>query len=212
MTAPLDRIREAGVVAVLRGVDPDRVVPVAEALCDGGVRAVEVTADTPGLTDLVADLATAVGDRAAVGAGTVLDAATARGVLAAGGEFVVSPSFHPPVVEACHRAGALAVPGVMTPTEAVRAAETGAGLLKLFPAATLGPGHLRALRGPLGHLPFLPTGGIDPDNAGAFVAAGAVGVGAGSALVDPDAVERGDYAALTDRAERLVDAVAAARE
>lgn len=207
----IERLVDGGVVAVLRGVDPDDVVPVARAAVAGGVGAVEVTADTPGAMEMVAALAEALGDDALVGAGTVLDAATARAALRSGAEFVVSPSFHPDVVDVGNRYGAPVVPGVATPTEAVTAYEAGADAVKLFPAAALGPDYLAALLGPLPQLPVVPTGGIDADNAGAFVEAGAVAVGAGGAIVDADAVARGDYDAVTERARALVEAVEAAR-
>jgi len=205
------RIVEGGVVAVLRDVDADEVVPVARAVVEGGVRAVEVTADTPGAMDQVAAVAEDLGDVALVGAGTVLDAETARAALLAGSAFVVSPSFHRDVVEVCNRYGAPVVPGVATPTEAVEAYAAGADLVKLFPAAALGPAYLAALQGPLSQIPVMPTGGIDAANAGAFVEAGAVAVGAGSSIVDADAMARGDLEAVTERARALVEAVDSAR-
>lgn len=207
-----DRIEESGVVAVLRGVDEDAIVPVAKGVFEGGVRAIEVTADAPRASEMVADVDRALEDTdAIVGAGTVLDAAAARSVIEAGAEFVLAPNLNTDVVEVCNRYGVVAVPGVMTPTEAVEAVETGADILKMFPASTVGPGHIGALKGPLGDLPIMPTGGIDTDNVADFFDAGAIAVGAGSSLVNYDAIERDDWEGVRNRAAEFVDVVETAR-
>ncbi|GAA0208700.1 bifunctional 4-hydroxy-2-oxoglutarate aldolase/2-dehydro-3-deoxy-phosphogluconate aldolase [Halobacterium noricense] len=205
-------MRESGVVAVLRGAEPETVVDTAEALVAGGVTALEVTADTAGATDMIATLSAELGDDALVGAGTVLDSETARAAVAAGAEFVVSPSFDEGVVETCNRYGVLCAPGVMTPTEAVEASEAGAEMVKVFPAKTVGPDHVAAMKGPLGQLEIMPTGGVSADNAGEYIEAGAVCVGAGSALVDRDLVDAGDFDAITERAERFRAVIEDARE
>ena len=207
----IGRLVDGGVVAVLRGVDPDDAVPVARAVVEGGVRAVEVTVDSPDALETIEAVADELGEVALVGAGTVLDAETARAAMLAGAEFVVSPSLHRDVIEVCNRYGAPVIPGIATPTEAVEAFEAGADAVKLFPASALGPEYLAALGGPLPQIPVVPTGGIDAENAGAFVEAGAVAVGAGSSIVDAEAVARGDYDEVTDRARALVEAVEAAR-
>lgn len=207
----LDVLRESGVVAVLRGAEAETVVDTAEALVAGGVTALEVTADTAGSTAMIRTLSEELGDDVLVGAGTVLDAATAQSAIAAGAEFVVSPSFHEDVVETCNRYGVLVAPGVMTPTEAVEAFEAGADVVKVFPAATLGPDHLAAMKGPLAQIPMLPTGGVSTENAGDYVEAGAIAVGAGSALVDPTAVRAGDFEAITERARAFRSVIDEAR-
>ena len=204
-------LRESGVVAVLRGGEPGTVIDTVEALLAGGVTAIEITADTEGAGDLIAEVDGSFPE-AVVGAGTVLDAETARTCLLAGAEFVVSPSLHEEVIQTANRYGALVAPGVMTPTEAVRGREAGADLLKVFPASTVGPGHLSAIRGPLGEVPLMPTGGIALENVEAYIKAGAVCVGAGSSLVDYDAVERGEPETVTETAREFRDRIAAARE
>jgi 2-dehydro-3-deoxyphosphogluconate aldolase/(4S)-4-hydroxy-2-oxoglutarate aldolase len=209
----MERIVESGVVAVLRGMDPDVAVETAEALAAGGVTALEFTADTPGAMEMIREVSAAFdGEDVVVGAGTVLDAATARTALLAGAEFVVCPSLHEDVIEVCNRYAAPVAPGVMTPTEAVEAYEMGADLVKVFPAKTVGPSHVSALKGPLGHLTIMPTGGVGLDNVGEFIEAGADVVGAGSAIVDEDAVAAGDFDALTETAEAFRAEIAAARE
>jgi 2-dehydro-3-deoxyphosphogluconate aldolase/(4S)-4-hydroxy-2-oxoglutarate aldolase len=203
---------ESGVVAVMRGMDPDAAIEAVTAFREGGVTAVEFTADTPGAMDMIEAVAASFDDEVILGAGTVLDAETARAALLAGAEFVVSPSLHEDVIETCNRYAAPTAPGILTPTEAVRAVEAGADAVKLFPAATVGPGHLSALKGPLGHVEIMPTGGVGLDNAADFVAAGAACVGVGSALVDDEAIAAGDFEQLTETAAALVDAVESARE
>ncbi len=210
--ATLDRIADAGVVAVLRGVDADHAVETARALARGGVGAVEVTLDATGAVETLAAVRTALDDETLVGAGTVMDAAAASRAVGAGAEFVVAPHVDTSVVETANRYGVAAMPGAMTPTEAVRAAEAGADAVKVFPAATVGPAHLRRLRGPLPQIPLVPTGGVDADSVDEFFAAGATAVGAGSALVDDAAVAAGDWDAVEARAREFVGAVADARD
>lgn len=210
--ATLDRIAESGVIAVLRGVDADRAVETARALARGGVGAVEVTLDATDAVETLAAVRAALPDETLVGAGTVMDAAAASRAVGAGAEFVVAPHVDAAVVETANRYGVAAMPGAMTPTEAVRAAEAGADAVKVFPAATVGPAHLRRLRGPLPQIPLVPTGGVDADNVGDFLAAGATAVGAGGALVDDAAVAAGDWDAVEARASEFVDAVADARD
>ena len=206
------RIVDSGVTAVLRGVDEDDIVPVAEAIHDGGVTALEVTADGKRASEKIAAIDRALeGTDAIVGAGTVMDGAAARNVVEAGAKFVLAPNLNEAVIDVCNRAGVVTVPGVMTPTEADRAMAAGADMLKMFPASTVGPDHIGALRGPLGDIPIMPTGGVDTDNVADYFAAGAVAVGAGSALVDHDAIEREDWDAVADSAAAFVAAVEDAR-
>jgi 2-dehydro-3-deoxyphosphogluconate aldolase / (4S)-4-hydroxy-2-oxoglutarate aldolase len=206
------RIGENGVLAVLRGVDEDDIVPVARAVHEAGVGALEVTADGKRAAERVAaidrDLA---GTDAIVGAGTVLDAASAQSVIDAGAEFVVSPHVDPEIVRVCNRHGVLSAPGVMTPTEAVTAIDAGADILKMFPASTVGPSHIGALQGPLGDVDVIPTGGIGTDNVADYLDAGAIAVGAGSSVVDYEAIEDGDMERVRQTAAAFVEAVENAR-
>lgn len=203
---------DSGVVAVLRGIPRDQIVDVAEAIHAGGVTALEVTADAGDYAEMIAAIDDALAETdAVVGAGTVLDEPTARRAIDAGAEFVLAPNFDEAVVDSCNRAQVVCIPGVMTPTEAVDALEAGADILKLFPASVVGPDHVGALRGPLGDIPIMPTGGVSADNAADYFDAGAVAVGAGSALVDYEAIERGDMDAVEARAAEFVDAVESAR-
>jgi 2-dehydro-3-deoxyphosphogluconate aldolase/(4S)-4-hydroxy-2-oxoglutarate aldolase len=207
-----ERIEDSGVVAVLRGVPAEQGPAVADAVVDGGVSALEVTAESPDAMAMLETLSERYSDEpVSVGVGTVIDSETARAAQLAGASFVVCPTFDPDVVEICNRYDTLVAPGVFTPTEAQRAFEAGADLLKIFPAKTGGPAHVAALSGPLPQLPLIPTGGVGPENAGEYIDAGAVAVGAGSAIVSDAAVEREDYDTITENARAVVDAVETAR-
>jgi 2-dehydro-3-deoxyphosphogluconate aldolase / (4S)-4-hydroxy-2-oxoglutarate aldolase len=210
--ASLERIVDGGVVAVLRGVTEGTVHEIAGALADGGVTAVEVTADTPGAMRMIEELSTSLPRETAVGVGTVLDSETARAASLAGAEFVITPTLDREVIETANRYGQIVMPGIFTPTEALRAYEAGADAVKLFPASSVGPGHIKSIHGPLGQIPIVPTGGVDLENAAEYIEAGALAVGAGSALVSDEIVEREDWDALTERAREFVGTVEAARE
>ncbi|WP_128906627.1 bifunctional 4-hydroxy-2-oxoglutarate aldolase/2-dehydro-3-deoxy-phosphogluconate aldolase [Halorubrum amylolyticum] len=212
MNETLSRLVDSGVVAVLRGVEADQLIEITEALREGGVTAVEITADTPDVAEKLGEVAGSFDEEVVVGTGTVLDSETARTTLMAGAEFVVSPSLHEDVIETCNRYGAVSAPGVMTPTEAIRGYEAGADFVKVFPAKTVGPAHLGAMKGPLGQIPMMPTGGVGPDNAAKYIDAGAFAVGAGGALVDYDAAARGDYDEITETAREFTRVVEEARD
>jgi 2-dehydro-3-deoxyphosphogluconate aldolase/(4S)-4-hydroxy-2-oxoglutarate aldolase len=204
-------LEELGAVAVLRLESAERLRPVVDALIEGGVRAVEVTMTTRGALDALAKHSAALGDSALLGAGTVLDAATARLAIAAGARFVVSPMLSLDVIRTCQRYDVLAIPGAFTPTEIATAWEAGADLVKVFPGGLLGPGYLRELFGPFPHLRLMPTGGVTLETAADFLAAGAAAVGLGGALLEKAAILKGDHARITERARLLAAAVREAR-
>jgi 2-dehydro-3-deoxyphosphogluconate aldolase/(4S)-4-hydroxy-2-oxoglutarate aldolase len=204
-------IEEAGVVAVIRVQDATRLRAVVEALAEGGVRALEVTMTVPGATELIRELSSSLSNDVLLGAGTVLDPQTAARVVDAGAKFVVSPVFRPVMIDVCHRLGVPALPGCFSPTEILTAWETGADIVKVFPATALGPGFLTDVRGPLPHLKLMPTGGVTLDNAGDWIRAGAVAVGVGTALLDRAAIAAGNYSVLRDNAARIVAGIRAAR-
>jgi 2-dehydro-3-deoxyphosphogluconate aldolase / (4S)-4-hydroxy-2-oxoglutarate aldolase len=206
----LRTIERERVIAIVRFDDGSQVRPVAEALAEGGVRIIEVTMTIRGALDALAALASESSELL-VGAGTVLDSETARFAILRGARFVVGPTFRPKVVELCHRYDVAAVPGAFTPTEIVRAWEAGADLVKLFPAGSLGPSYLKELRGPLPDLRLIPTGGVTAENAAEFLGAGAFAVGLGGALVDRDAVVRGEYGRITEHVQRLMRSIRPAR-
>lgn len=204
-------VEQAGIVAIIRMKEPDKVRAVVDAIAAGGVTTLEVTMTVPNAVGLIAELAPAMPSGFLLGAGTVVDAATALRVIDAGAQFVVSPVFRRQVIAACHERDVPTMPGCFTPTEILDAWDLGADIVKVFPATALGPGFLKDLRGPLPQVKLMPTGGVTIDNAGEWIKGGAAAVGIGTALLDAKAIAAGDYAALTANARRLVANVRAAR-
>ncbi|MCT2537021.1 bifunctional 4-hydroxy-2-oxoglutarate aldolase/2-dehydro-3-deoxy-phosphogluconate aldolase [Aquibacillus koreensis] len=209
----LDRLIDSGVVAVIRKATPDTIIPIAKALSAGGVKGIEITVETPGALAVIEKAAKELGDDdAIVGAGTVLDAETARMALMAGAKFVFSPTVNVETIKMTKRYGAVCVAGAFTPTEILTAYENGSDLIKVFPASVVGPRFFKDVRGPLPQIPLMPTGGIDVDNVGEYIKNGAVAVGAGSTLVK--ATDNADEAyckALTEKAKQFVAEVKKAR-
>jgi 2-dehydro-3-deoxyphosphogluconate aldolase / (4S)-4-hydroxy-2-oxoglutarate aldolase len=201
----------SGVVAVMRAPSAEILQDIAQALLEGGVPAIEVTMTTPRAIDAIEKLADRFGDQAIVGVGTVLDAATARDAIAAGAQFVVSPTLCPEVIQTTRRYGRISVPGAFTPTEILAAWTAGADLVKVFPATKLGPEYLKDILAPLPMLRLTPTGGVDVRNVGDWIRAGASCVGAGAALVSREAMAKKDWTAITASARAFVEAIRAAR-
>jgi 2-dehydro-3-deoxyphosphogluconate aldolase/(4S)-4-hydroxy-2-oxoglutarate aldolase len=207
----LQLMLETGSVGVVRTDSSSRLLQVAAALREGGLNCIEITMTTPGALRAIEEVAGKL-DGVLMGAGTVLDASTARQAILAGAKFLVTPTVALDVIEMCHRYSVVVIPGAMTPTEILTAWEAGADMVKVFPADILGPAYLKAVRGPLPQIPLVPTGGITADNAGEFIKAGAALVCAGGWLVDKKAVDEGRYETLTKRARQLLDAVEKARK
>src|SRR5580765_5097452 len=204
------QVEALGIVAVIRLKDPGRLRAVVDAMAEGGVRALEVTMTVPGAVDLIRSLAATLPDGFLLGAGTVIDPATARAVIDAGARFVVGPVFRPDVIAACHERDVPAMPGCFSPTEILAAHECGADIIKVFPATMLGPQFLKDVRAPLPQVKLMPTGGVTLDNAGDWIRAGAVAVGLGSALLDIAAIDGNRLDVITANARRVVASVAAA--
>jgi len=205
------QVETLGIVAVIRLKDPAKLRALVDAIAAGGVRALEVTMTVPGAVGLIRDLAPTLPDGFLLGAGTVTDAATARAVIDAGASFVVSPVFRPEVIAACHERDVAAMPGCFSPTEILAAYESGADIVKVFPATALGPQFIKDVRGPLPQVKLMPTGGVTLENAGDWIRAGAVAVGLGSALVDAKAIEANRWDVITANARLVVANVGGAR-
>jgi 2-dehydro-3-deoxyphosphogluconate aldolase/(4S)-4-hydroxy-2-oxoglutarate aldolase len=195
------------VVAVVRAASGEQLVEVAEALAAGGIDAVEITFTVPQAHRVIEKVAAKLGGRILLGAGTVLDAETARIALLSGAEFVVSPILDLRVIEVCRRYGKLVMPGAFSPTEVLAAWQAGADIVKLFPSDVLGPTYLKGLAGPLPQIRLMPTGGVNLDTIGAYLQAGAFALGVGGALVDPKLVEAGHVSEIQARAKKFADAV-----
>jgi len=173
-------------IAILRGIGPDEVVPIGRALFESGFRLIEIPLNSPAPLESIRLLANELGEQAHVGAGTVLRASQVADVAAAGGGFIVSPNANPDVIRATKAAELLSFPGAATPTEGFAALEAGADGLKLFPAEQIGPAVVKAWRAVFpADIPLVPVGGIRPDTMASFVAAGASGFGLGSSLYSP---------------------------
>ena len=195
-----------GIVAIVRTQQAAQVAPLVEALLAGGIKAIEITMTTPNALAAIREASQVVGSRGVVGVGTVLDAETCRAAVAAGAEYVVTPICRTELVAVAHAAGCPIMLGSYTPTEAQTAHEAGADFIKIFPADTLGPNYIKALRAPLPHLRIVPTGGVDVQNVGDFLKAGCAAVGVGSSLVSAKILQEADWAELTRRSAAFVAA------
>ncbi|MFV8830321.1 bifunctional 4-hydroxy-2-oxoglutarate aldolase/2-dehydro-3-deoxy-phosphogluconate aldolase [Alkalihalobacterium sp. APHAB7] len=208
----LDRIKENGVVAIIRGADPKNILHIAKALHEGGIQTLEITVETPKVMTLIESVRTEYPDLI-VGAGTVLDPETARAAILAGSQFIFSPTVNEETIRLTKRYGVISIPGALTPTEILTAYEHGADVIKVFPANIYGPGYLKDVHGPLPHIPLMPTGGIDLHNVGDYIQTGAVAVGLGSALVNTKKEMTDEYFEdLTQKSKSFVEAVRKARE
>lgn len=204
-------IEATGVVAVVRLKNASVGGEVARALAAGGVTIIEVTMTVPDAVRLIEELCRTLPAGVIVGAGTVLDGGTAREVISAGARFVVSPVFRPDVIAMSHRHDVPVMPGCFTPTEILDAWDAGADIVKVFPATALGPGFFKDMRGPLPHVRMMPTGGVTRENAGAWIRAGAVAIGVGTALVETAAVAERRFEAIAESARHFIAAVRQAR-
>ena len=200
------RLREVGIIPIIRASSADVVLPVAEALHQAGLPIAEITMTVPNAIDAIRAVAKRFAGKMLVGAGTVTDAETARRAVDAGAEFIVSPGLVREVIEAAHNVDVAVLPGALTPSEVFEAFHSGADLVKVFPVQSVGgAAYLRALRGPFPDIPLVPTGGVTLENIGEMFKAGAAAVGIGSELVSKDALARRDYAAIGALATQFLD-------
>jgi 2-dehydro-3-deoxyphosphogluconate aldolase / (4S)-4-hydroxy-2-oxoglutarate aldolase len=207
----LKRITDAGLVAVVRAETSEQALRIAEATVAGGCPAIEVTFTVPGAHRVIEALAARYKPSELIlGAGTVLDPETARIAILSGATYVVSPSLNVETVRLCNRYQVPVMPGVMTIRDCIEAMEAGADIIKLFPGEAFGPGLIKAIKGPLPQAPLMPTGGVDVNNVGEWIKAGAVAVGAGSSLTG--GAKTGDYEAITRTAREFIERIRAARE
>jgi 2-dehydro-3-deoxyphosphogluconate aldolase/(4S)-4-hydroxy-2-oxoglutarate aldolase len=200
-------IRETGIIAIMRAQSTEHLIAAADAIKEGGVRAIEVTMTTPGALNVIATATRKYGDEVLFGAGTVLDAETARAAILAGAAFIVAPTLNLDVIALCNRYGIPVVPGGFTPTELLTAWEAGADLVKLFPAEIGGPDLVKAILAPLPQLQIVPVGGVNLGTAAEFIRKGAAALGVGSSLVDQKLLDSGDMVELTRRAAAFVEEV-----
>jgi 2-dehydro-3-deoxyphosphogluconate aldolase / (4S)-4-hydroxy-2-oxoglutarate aldolase len=208
----LRRIREVGVVPVVRASSAEEALQVIEAIKAGGVPILEITMTVPRAVSVIEQVIAAYGNDAVVGAGTVLDADTARACILAGAQFVVSPALDLGTIACCRRYGVAVMPGALTPTEVVQAWTAGADFVKIFPAGALGgASYLKALKAPLPQIELIPTGGVSLKTAADFIKAGASALGVGADLVDTKALREGRGDLITERARQYIEIVRESR-
>ncbi|HUU91364.1 MAG TPA: bifunctional 4-hydroxy-2-oxoglutarate aldolase/2-dehydro-3-deoxy-phosphogluconate aldolase [Phycisphaerae bacterium] len=207
----LKTLCDVGIVPVVRAKSADALADIAKALLEGGVPITEVTMTVPGAIDGIRRLVETFGSEVLVGVGSVTDPLQADEAMDAGAQFVVGPVLVPEVIVAANARDTVVIPGAYSATEVFQAHTLGADVVKIFPAGVGGPAYFKALLAPMPFLKLMPTGGVDLKTAGAFIKAGAVTLGAGSALVEKQAVADGDWARITDLARRFRDEVEKAR-
>lgn len=206
------RYLASGVVAIMRATSSDQLLRAAEAVLAGGVAAIEVTMTTPGSLDVIEQAVGRLGSEAAFGAGTVLDAESARAAILAGAQFIVAPSIDLATIELCRRYAVPIMPGAFTATEILSCWQAGADYVKVFPAGVGGPGLIKALKAPLPQVRMIPVGGVTLGNTADFVRAGAVAVGVGNELVNQAVLDDQDMRQITERAVRFREQVAIGRQ
>ncbi len=201
------RLKEERLVVILRDIADDQIIPVAEALYQGGIRLLEITMNTEGAVHQITQLSRLFQDKMMIGAGTVWDTETAQAAIEAGAAYLITPNLDEEVIAYGKNQQIDVLPGVMTPTEIVRAYRAGAAMVKLFPFGSLGVRYLRELQGPLRHISMVAVGGITLDNIKEVFAAGAAGIGIGGSVLDQEAMRKGEYHVLSDKARKFVEAV-----
>jgi 2-dehydro-3-deoxyphosphogluconate aldolase/(4S)-4-hydroxy-2-oxoglutarate aldolase len=208
----IKQIKDIGLIPVVRATSADEAMRAIDAIREGGVSVLEITMTVPGAVGVIEQLTKKYGSDVLVGAGTVLDAETARACMLSGAQFIVSPALNLETIECCRRYGVAVMPGALTPTEVVQAWTAGADLVKVFPAGALGgASYLKALKAPLPHIEMVPTGGVSLKTAADFIKAGASALGIGADLVDLKAIRDGQASVITERAKQFVQIVREAR-
>jgi 2-dehydro-3-deoxyphosphogluconate aldolase/(4S)-4-hydroxy-2-oxoglutarate aldolase len=207
------RVFEVGIVPVVRAASAKNAIAAAEAIAAGGISIVEITMTVPGALDVISQLADSGSGDVLLGAGTVLDADTAKRCFDAGAQFLVTPGFDLETINAARNADKVIMAGALTPTEVIAAWRGGADFIKVFPASALGgANYIRALRAPLPQIPLVPTGGVNVNTAADFLKAGAAALGIGGELVSAAALSSGDTAQITKLAKQYLEIVRQTRE
>ena len=211
-TDVIQRIRDTGLIPVVRAESADLAMRAVEAIKTGGVDVLEVTMTVPGAIDVIAKLAATFGTEVVIGAGTVLDPDTANKCVQAGAQFIVSPALNEETIAFCRANDVAVFPGALTPTEVVRAWNVGADAVKVFPAGAVGgASYLKALKAPLPQIELVPTGGVSLKTAADFIKAGAMALGVGADLVDTKALRENHDEVITERARQFLEIVREAR-
>jgi 2-dehydro-3-deoxyphosphogluconate aldolase/(4S)-4-hydroxy-2-oxoglutarate aldolase len=209
----ITRIIETGLIPVVRAESADIAMRAIDAIKEGGISVLEITMTVPGAIRVIEEVARRFGEDAIVGAGTVLDAETARACILAGAQFIVSPALDLDTISCCRRYSIPVMPGAMTPSEVVTAWKAGADFVKVFPAnAVGGASYIKALKAPLPQVELVPTGGVSLKTAADFIKAGAAALGVGADLVDTAALRNGEDKVISARAKQFIEIIKSARE
>lgn len=208
----IGRIEDAKVISILRGIEKEKLLKVADALCKGGIRFMEVTfdhktGDFKKTSDAIKTLCSEFAGKMEIGAGTVTSVELVKMAAEAGAKFIISPDCNVEVIKETKKLGMVSIPGAFTATEILQAINAGADFIKVFPAGIAGPDYIKAIRAPIPQAKLMAVGGIDSSNASAFIKAGCVGVGVGGKLANLKAIEEGRYELLTQAAEEMISAV-----
>ncbi len=210
----IEKIKEGKIIVIVRGVAKEKLIPLAEAMYDGGIRLLECTYDASGKTPdsetagNIEMLAKHFEGRMLIGAGTVLTERQIELTAAAGGKFIISPDTNSEIIKKTKELGLVSIPGAITPTEVAFAYREGADFVKLFPIDVYGGAkYIKALRAPLSNIPMLAVGGVNPDNMAEFLASGALGIGIGSGVVDKKLIEAGEFSKITELAKRYTSQI-----
>ena len=206
----IQRVLDEKIIVIVRGVERDKLIPLAEAMYEGGIRLLEITysADKSVSDEETADrikmLAEHFADRMYIGAGTVLTSYQVELTKKAGGRFIISPDCFEDVIKKTTELEMVSMPGALTPTEAQSAARAGADFVKLFPISDLGPAYFKAIKAPLSHKNFLAVGGVNEDNIQEYLDAGVCGFGLGSNIINKKMIAENDYTGITELAKKYV--------
>lgn len=207
----LQKILDVGIIAIVRVATTQEAIDVCGAVARGGVKAIEVTMTVPGAIQAIQEFKKTASKDLLLGAGTVLDPETARAVILAGADFIVSPNLNLDVIKMAHRYDKVVVPGCFTPTEILAAWDAGADIVKVFPAGVVGPQYLKDIKGPFPQIRLTPTGGVTLENTAEFIRAGAACVSVATALVDKQALAEKKFDVISDKARQFIEAVKAGR-
>ena len=214
MESTVRAIEKNKIIVIVRGVARDKLIPLAEAMYNGGIRLIECTYDAKGIisneemASRIAMLADHFGNDMIVGAGTVLSTEQVELTKNAGGKFIISPDTNPEVIAKTKELGLVSIPGALTPTEIAAAYAAGADFVKLFPIDVIGGAkYVKSVKAPLSHIRMLAVGGVTENNLREFIDSGACGIGVGSGIIDKNLIEKGDFEAITKLAERYTSQI-----
>lgn len=209
----IQTIKTSKIIAIVRGVESSRLIPLAEALYDGGIRLMEITYSADGsvsddeTADNIGSLAKHFKGKMYIGAGTVLTEEQVKKTFNAGGQFIISPNTDSEVIKYTKKLGMVSIPGALTPSEAETAKLAGADFVKLFPVTSMGSSYVKAITAPLSHIPFLAVGGVTPQNVREYLDAGVCGFGIGSNIINKEYIGSGGYDKITELAREYVRAI-----